>query len=691
VNSSQPIRAVLVGTWLVASITSSTLAAPSGTAFSYQGVLTRLDGSPAEGTFEFRCTVHDAVTGGQILAGPLTNAPVVVDHHGLFHMDLDFIPAVWKGVKTTYVHYYLGLGLRPFGSPEDFIELLPRQPLRPVPYTFHAISSGGLTDPLAAEMLQGTYSGPLTFNNASNQFAGDGSGLFSLNASRLNTGTVPDGRLSGNVALLTGSPTFAGTVSANADLLAVGDVRGRRLNIGAGHTLSGALATIAGGSKNVNHGQYSVIAGGEGNLIQSNVVEATISGGTSNTIQTGALETVIGGGLYNRIESYAGNATIGGGYSNLVHAGAAMGTIAGGNANRIEPGSHDDTIGGGSGNVIHSNTLASTISGGGLNHILPNANFSAIPGGANNVVGGSSSLAAGQNAQALHKGTFVWADSTPGPFASTANDQFLIRANSGVGIGAPPAAGFALDVAGNLRANAFTGSGGGLTGIDASAITSGTLADARIAAGIARDAEVLGLVLASDGAGSGLDADLLDGQHAAAFALAGHNHNANYWNVRGDNIVAGDFLGTLNNLTLELRANNATALRLEPNAVSPNVIGGFGGNVVGAGVAGATIGGGGQAVALNSVTRDFGTIGGGSQNTVIGTYSTIGGGTTNIIVAGPGSADPVAKYSTIAGGWGNAMHDWSSTIGGGGWNTNFPGAYQATIAGGYGNSIQSRY
>lgn len=52
-------------------------------------------------------------------------------------------------------------------------------------------------------------------------------------------------------------------------------------------------------------------------------------------------------------------------------------------------------------------------------------------------------------------------------------------------------------------------------------ITSGTIADARIASTITRDSEVMTIVLAGDGAGSGLDADLLDGLSSAAFELAG--------------------------------------------------------------------------------------------------------------------------------------------------------------------------
>lgn len=53
---------------------------------------------------------------------------------------------------------------------------------------------------------------------------------------------------------------------------------------------------------------------------------------------------------------------------------------------------------------------------------------------------------------------------------------------------------------------------------------------------------VLGWLLSQDGAGSGLDADMLDGLHAAAFALAGHNHNINslvgYGTMASQNAIA---------------------------------------------------------------------------------------------------------------------------------------------------------
>ena len=82
-------------------------------------------------------------------------------------------------------------------------------------------------------------------------------------------------------------------------------------------------------------------------------------------------------------------------------------------------------------------------------------------------------------------------------------------------------------------------------------------------------------------------------------------------------------LGTTDNNALDIRVNNARAMRYEPNAISPNVIGGSPANNVTAGVRGATIGGGGVpsdtdpnlfAEAPNRVTDVYGTVGGGYAN-----------------------------------------------------------------------------
>ena len=78
-----------------------------------------------------------------------------------------------------------------------------------------------------------------------------------------------------------------------------------------------------------------------------------------------------------------------------------------------------------------------------------------------------------------------------------------------------------------------------------------------------------------------------------------------------------NFAGTTDNVALEVKVNGQRALRTEPDATSPNLIGGYKDNSVTSGVEGATVGGGGQAtgsdVGSNKVTGNFGTVAGGTQ------------------------------------------------------------------------------
>ncbi len=103
-------------------------------------------------------------------------------------------------------------------------------------------------------------------------------------------------------------------------------------------------------------------------------------------------------------------------------------------------------------------------------------------------------------------------------------------------------------------------------------------------------------------------------------------------------------------------------LRTEQNATSPNIIGGADGNNVTSGVVGALLGGGGASSVFQSITDDFGTIGGGRGNTAgdgAGTTSdalgaTVGGGEGNTATG---------QYATIPGGVGNSAAAFSMAAG----------------------------
>jgi hypothetical protein len=166
------------------------------------------------------------------------------------------------------------------------------------------------------------------------------------------------------------------------------------------------------------------------------------------------------------------------------------------------------------------------------------------------------------------------------------------------------------------------------------------------------------------------------------------------WSLNGNSgtTPGGNYVGTADNQPLELHVNGMRALRLEPTGTngSVNVIGGSSGNQVKTGIVGATIAGGGTLdyhgdAHTNSVEADFGTIGGGRQNTIqAGSFdSVIAGGRFNTISN--------SDHATISGGDMNVIQDgnYVATIGGGAQNTIQSGAYDATISGGSGNIISS--
>lgn len=209
-------------------------------------------------------------------------------------------------------------------------------------------------------------------------------------------------------------------------------------------------AAVAGGYFNSiqSNSPFSTIGGGFNNSIGLNAYESGIDGGFGNKILSGAYTATIGGGDGNTIGLNARRAVIGGGYHNLMEPDAYSSTIAGGYQNVVASNAQNAAIGGGNGNRIETNSGNSAIGGGFAN--IVQGNYSVVPGGRYNKVAGDCSLAAGLRAQAIHSGTFVWADALDADFSSSANNQFLVRATGGFGINVTNPAS-ALDVGGRLR------------------------------------------------------------------------------------------------------------------------------------------------------------------------------------------------------------------------------------------------
>jgi hypothetical protein len=178
------------------------------------------------------------------------------------------------------------------------------------------------------------------------------------------------------------------------------------------------------------------------------------------------------------------------------------------------------------------------------------------------------------------------------------------------------------------------------------------------------------------------------GQAIQSVDSSGNPTCGTFWSTTGNSGTSPattDFLGTTDNQPLNLRVNDARALRLEPTASDPNVIGGFSGNSVTSGAVGATISGGGDSSAS-------------SQNKVTDSWGTVGGGQGNQAGDNAGTqAD--RQWATVAGGFGNTASGIRSTVGGGGGNlasntyasigggfNNTASGYASAVAGGQGNT-----
>lgn len=264
----------------------------------------------------------------------------------------------------------------------------------------------------------------------------------------------------------------------------------------------------------------------------------------------------------------------------------------------------------------------------------------------------------------------------------------------------------------------FANTASNLSGILPATQISGTLPSAGISGTYANPVTFSNAGNSFSGSGAGLS-----GVNAASL---GGLSVPNFWQTTGNaGVTAGtNFLGTTDNQPLDFRVNNDRALRLilrtDATGVyrnAPNVIGGSSVNLVSSGVVGGTVGGGGgrdtNAVFYpNEVNANFGTISGGYSNTITGSgvwafigggqgnsvsqgFSTIGGGRQNTVnnafatVGGGDQNIASGPEATVGGGFQNAAHGFGATVAGGGNNTASGDA--STIGGGQGNMASGSY
>ncbi len=273
--------------------------------------------------------------------------------------------------------------------------------------------------------------------------SGDGSGLTALNASSISTGTLADGRLSANVALRNASNAMSGALNDFQNNVDLGSDGTDLLTLNAGIDSTVIPDSTA---NNRDIGQDArrwndIFASGDLNLGATGD-DATISFNTTTDVLE--IDTDNDGTPEVTIDN-AGVITSGGS------------TVPTGSAGQwTDPGA-----------FVHPDDIADNVIIGaateGAATIRLNADGSALfnqPGAnANFVIEGVTDA-----------NLFV-ADADGG-----------VAGRIGIGVAAPTTK---LDVNGTVNATEFTGGGSGLTGLDATDISTGTLADGRLSANVA--------------------------------------------------------------------------------------------------------------------------------------------------------------------------------------------------------------
>lgn len=188
---NRTLASVFVGFFTAIFGASSALAQALTTAFTYQGLL--VDGGvAANGTFDLRFRLFDqAASPGGAQIGPTLCVEDLSVVDGQFATSLDF-GAVFAGQRR-----YLEIAVRPGTGGTcavilGYTVLSPRQEITAAPNASFALSAGTASSALNATSLNGQ---PASFYT---------------NAANLSSGTVPDLRLSGNVATNTAAQTFSG-------------------------------------------------------------------------------------------------------------------------------------------------------------------------------------------------------------------------------------------------------------------------------------------------------------------------------------------------------------------------------------------------------------------------------------------------------------------------------------------------
>ena len=406
----QDILVATVAVTALAVLCGSAPPARADGALTDQGQL-RQAGTPFTGLADMQFRLYDARIGCTEIAAIARDGVPVED--GLFKVELDFGAAAFDGGDRF-------LEIRVDGATLD-----PRQKVTATPYALVATGmasgsvGGGSIDPTEVQLRvfgacppgqsirAVAQDGSVTCEpddvgapawrlggNAGTDPANDFIGTTDATALELRTAGVRSLRIEPSAELFGRAPITTNTIAAPSANEVLPSVRGATIN-GGGVPEGDSDPQYSFEEPNRVTDQYDTAGGGYGN----------VAGGGSGTVVDSPFATVGGGGINTASGSLS---TVGGGSENTASGRAS-------------------TVGGGQRDVASGTD--STVAGGDDNAASGARSF--VAGSNLNLASGNFSMAAGRRARAVHLGSFVWSDPSPGDFPSDRTGQFKVRAGGG--------------------------------------------------------------------------------------------------------------------------------------------------------------------------------------------------------------------------------------------------------------------
>lgn len=486
-----------------------------GTTFTYQGRL-NIAGVAANGSYDLRFTLHDTLLDGGTLGGAITNLATPVTD-GLFTVNLDFGAGVFSGPnrwleigartngggtftplvprqRLTATPYSVLAG--GFTGNVGDAQLSANIPRLNAGNTF-SVPQNVTSSSQSLLNLSGSHQSGTWLNLANTSPGGRTWNLISTgptNAEGAGKLLLRDSSSGVVMTLMSGAVGIGTTAPGNAlDVVSGGTVNGgvagfpeivahfRRT--GAAHTGVAVDATAGQDSVLYFAENGAAVWGLRNDFSDSNKFQLRYHGDFNATYLTATTNGNVGIGtttpqakldVAGTVQA-SGFKLTGAPTANAVLTADSAGLAAWQAGLRVQPTLYfpcdicagqpatPNLIAGHPNNSVSNGVIGAAVLGGGplggiINTTTPNSaggDYATVAGGSGNQANGDFSFAAGRQALARHAGSFVWADAQFPAWASTVSNQFLIRAQNGVGINTTNTSDATLTVNGHTHINDF--------------------------------------------------------------------------------------------------------------------------------------------------------------------------------------------------------------------------------------------